>query len=323
MSFEINKVHLSDNRWGMSLMPAKSVQLIISDPPYYKVKGDFDFIFKDFAQYLEFMEEQAIAYKRVLADNGSLFVYGHAKKIAYVQCIFDKYFNLENNICWQVPDRRTNKGIDGYRSFAPVTERILFYSNEMVSTNGEYVYPARDYLRSEIKRAVGYINYRVINDVFGTATNGGGMASAILSPHKSEPAFITEDQYKKLREYLNAFCTDPLSKPYEYLRKEYEDLRRPFDNMHKLTDVMTFSQEGHNAAKYNHETMKPEALTRALIQTCSRPGDLVLVPFAGSGTECAMSIKEGRNFIAFDNDIRWVEEANARCELTKQKQQLF
>lgn len=181
MSFEINKVHLSDNRWGMSHIPAKSVQLIISDPPYYKVKGDFDFTFKDFDDYLKFMEDQAIAYKRVLADNGSLFVYGHAKKIAYVQCIFDKYFNLENNICWQVPDRRTNKGIDGYRSFAPVTERILFYSNEMVSTNGEYVYPARDYLRAEIKRAVGFINYRVINEVFGTATNGGGMAKDLLT----------------------------------------------------------------------------------------------------------------------------------------------
>lgn len=312
-----------DNRQGIPQLPEKSVNLIIADPPYFEVKGDFDFIYKDFDDYLNFMEEQAVLYKRVLTDNGSLFVYGHAKKIAYVQCIFDKYFNLENSLVWQVPDRQTNKGISGYRSFAPVTERILFYSNEIVSINGEYVYPARDYLRDEIKRAVGFINYRVLNEVFGTATNGGGVANAILSPHKQEPAFITEDQYNKLREYLNAFCDNALSKPYEYLRKEYDELRRPFDNMHRLTDVMVFSQEGHNAAKYNHDTMKPEALTRALIQTCSRKGDLVLVPFAGSGTECAMSIKEGRNFIAFDNQQKHVDEANARCELQKTKTQLF
>ena len=37
---------------------------------------------------------------------------------------------------------------------------------------------------------------------------------------------------------------------------------------------------------------KPEALTRALMLTCSRPNDLVLVPFAGSGTECAMLLKK-------------------------------
>ena len=53
-------------------------------------------------------------------------------------------------------------------------------------------------------------------------------------------------------------------------------------------------------AKYDHDTVKPETLTRALIMTCSRPNDLVVVPFAGSGTECAMAVKEGRKTIGFE-----------------------
>ena len=47
---------------------------------------------------LLFVEKWAVECKRLLADNGTLFWYGHAKKIAYTQIIFDKYFNLENNI---------------------------------------------------------------------------------------------------------------------------------------------------------------------------------------------------------------------------------
>ena len=49
-----------------------------------------------------------------------------------------------------------------------------------------------------------------------------------------------------------------------------------------------------------HPTQKPEDLTRSLILTCSRPNDFVVVPFAGSGTECAMSVKEGRKSIGFE-----------------------
>jgi DNA modification methylase len=63
-----------------------------------------------------------------------------------------------------------------------------------------------------------------------------------------------------------------------------------------------------------HPTQKPEDLTRALILTCSRPNDLILVPFAGSGTECAMAVKEKRNFIGFDTDKKYVDMGNKRAK---------
>jgi hypothetical protein len=44
------------------------------------------------------MEDQARLYKRVLADNGTLFVWGDKKNIAYVQVIFDKYFGNDISI---------------------------------------------------------------------------------------------------------------------------------------------------------------------------------------------------------------------------------
>jgi len=82
----------------------------------------------------------------------------------------------------------------------------------------------------------------------------------------------------------------------------------------KLTDVLLFSQESHITKNYDHETKKPETLTRALILTCSKPNDLVIIPFAGSGTECAMAKKEKRQFIGYDIDKKNVDMSNNRCD---------
>lgn len=317
---ELNRIYNMDNRQGMKQLPDKCANLIIADPPYFEVKGEFDFVWTSFGEYLEFMEEQAKEYKRILADNGTLFVYGHAKRIAYVQVIFDKYFNLENNLTWNKAEKDGlfgSSGNDLIRSFPPCTERILMYSNEIVSINGTCVYNVRDYIRSEIVKAKGKIVFKEVNEALGTATNGGGVASACLSLDKTEPAMITKEMYEKLQAWLNP---SHLRKDYEHLRKEYEDLRRPFLNQFKLTEVLNFR---FVPSPYEHDTVKPEQLTRALILTCSRPNDLVVVPFAGSGTECAMSAKEGRRYVGFDTDPKYVNMAINRCRTIEMQQQLF
>ena len=57
----------------LPLIPDKSVQLIVIDPPYFEIKGDFDFVFESEKQYLEFIEGVIIESKRVLKQDGSLF----------------------------------------------------------------------------------------------------------------------------------------------------------------------------------------------------------------------------------------------------------
>ena len=76
-----------------------------------------------------------------------------------------------------------------------------------------------------------------------------------------------------------------------------------------LTDVFRFSREFRH---YDHDTVKPEKLTRALIQTCSRKGDTVVVPFAGSGTECAMAVFEGREAYGFEIKKKYADMSNKR-----------
>ena len=80
-----------------------------------------------------------------------------------------------------------------------------------------------------------------------------------------------------------------------------------------MRSVIPFDQETHLTRAYDFPTKKPPTLTRQLIETMSREGDLVVVPFAGSGTECAEAKRVGRNFISYDIDARAVEMATDRA----------
>lgn len=334
---QINTIHHDD--WMNNQLPDKSVQLIIADPPYFEVKGEFDFIWKSFDDYLKDVEKWAIECKRLLADNGTLLWYGNAKNIAYAQVIFDKHFNLINNLIWDKGSFMGLEESEGLRSFAPCTERILMYGNKTETYHTELglqnndlnnYAEIRNWIKSErekIQHSFIYLN----KHIFGYDNGKDGVAGNKLSPFKANWQFPDEVNYNKIKEWCfknnyDAFQKpyDELRKEYDELRKEYEELRRPFANLFKLQEILRFSNEAtKTGAKYDHETVKPETLTRALILTCSRPNDLVLVPFAGSGTECAMAIKEKRNFIGFDIEKKYVEMGNKRVDKIIRNPDLF
>ena len=51
-----------------------------------------------------------------------------------------------------------------------------------------------------------------------------------------------------------------------------------------------------------HPTQKPVALIRKLIEDSTKPGDLILDTFGGSGTTAVASIESGRNFVLMEQD---------------------
>lgn len=301
-------------------LPDKSVQLIIADPPYFETKGDFDFVWKTFDDYLIDVEKWAKECKRLLADNGTLFWYGHAKRIAYAQIIFDKYFNLLNNLVWDKGSFMGLEESEGLRSFAPCTERILMYGNEEKNFVVDHL---QKYLLSEFRKCGKPVSF--YKDLCGFTGNQPYNWFTPNNNGKAQWAFPKKEHYQKLsvtgffkKEY------EELKAEYEELKAEYESLRRPFTNHFKLQEIFRFSNEAvKTGAKYDHDTVKPETLTRALILTCSRKNDLVFVPFAGSGTEVAMAIKEGRKAIGFDIEEKYVEMGNKRTDIIKAQPSLF
>ena len=64
--------------------------------------------------------------------------------------------------------------------------------------------------------------------------------------------------------------------------------------------------------KTGYPTQKPEALVRRFVQASSRPGDLCLDPFAGSGTLGAVAAKLGRRYLLIDESPEAVAVMRAR-----------
>jgi modification methylase len=61
-----------------------------------------------------------------------------------------------------------------------------------------------------------------------------------------------------------------------------------------------------------HPTQKPEALLARIMLASTKPGDVVLDPFFGSGTTGAVAKRLGRNFVGVDREQVYIDAANER-----------
>jgi modification methylase len=61
-----------------------------------------------------------------------------------------------------------------------------------------------------------------------------------------------------------------------------------------------------------HPTQKPEALLYRILLACTKPGDVVLDPFFGTGTTGAVAKRLGRHFIGIEREATYVDVAQER-----------
>lgn len=61
-----------------------------------------------------------------------------------------------------------------------------------------------------------------------------------------------------------------------------------------------------------HPTQKPEALLFRILNATTKPGDIVLDPFFGTGTTGAVARKLGRHFIGIDREETYIKGARER-----------
>jgi modification methylase len=97
---------------------------------------------------------------------------------------------------------------------------------------------------------------------------------------------------------------------YEALKAGNEDIQVRSD----WTVALCTGEErlkGRDGKKL-HPTQKPEALLARVILASSRPGDLVLDPFCGTGTTGAVAKRLGRRFIGIERDAAYRAAAEAR-----------
>ena len=88
-------------------------------------------------------------------------------------------------------------------------------------------------------------------------------------------------------------------------------------NGKRLNDVWEIPKD--NVNKYLHPTQKPLDLSKRIIEKSTKENDVVLVPFAGSGSECVSAIELKRFFIGIEKEKEYVDIANKRIEEHQEK----
>ena len=308
--------------WLKSLESA-SVDCVFVDLPYFGIVDEaWDNQWKTRDIYLDWVCLLAEQFKRITKSNSSIFLFCDEKMEAYIQVRLDEIFLLLNKIVWFKRNNLPQKNAHLLRTFAPMTERALFYTTQYNSTGWEAVkldmnnfMPLREYFRNAYLQSG--LNYKKINQALGTASNGGGMASHYFGDI-GQWDLPTQEQYQQLQtiKELN------LTKSYEALRQEYEALRRPFNADKKTWDVIEFPIIGGDE-NTEHPTTKPLGLYRRILSVITEPNQVVLDCCMGSGTAGVVAVELGRSFLGCEIDPKYFSIAQARIKKAAQSPSFY
>ncbi len=249
----IDNILVGDCIERMNELPAKSIDLIFADPPYNLqlengltrpdqshvagVDDEWD-KFDSFRHYDEFSAKWLKAAKRVLKDDGAIWVIGSYHNIFRLGTILQNLdYWLLNDIIW-----RKNNPMPNFRGtrFTNAHETLIWAA-------------------------------------------------------KSQKSKVTFN--------------------YEALKQANEDKQMRSDWLFPICSGAERLKDDNN--KKIHPTQKPEALLFRVLNATTKPGDIVLDPFFGTGTTGAVAKKLGRNFIGIERDNDYINAAIKRIAKIK------
>ena len=98
---------------------------------------------------------------------------------------------------------------------------------------------------------------------------------------------------------------------YEALKAANEDVQGAFRLADPAVPPATNGSRARTARK-SIRPRSPKACWRGVILSSSKPGDLIIDPFNGTGTTGAVAKRLGRNYIGFERDKTYAAAAEAR-----------
>jgi len=290
----MNKIFNENCIDGLKKIKSESIDLIIADPPYYKVVNEkWDYAWASESEYINWSEEWFIESIRTLRKGGSFYLFGYFRNLISLIPILEKHgLKLRQQII-------INKGIKAisgratknYKMFPNVTESILFLYKDPIPFS-------RDLLKKrqiELK-----LKSKEINELLGVKSNGGGMWSIYTGKNICEQ-LPTIELWEKLQKILS----------FEY---SYHQLSITFNPIMGLTDVWDDINFYSERKTRIHPTQKPLDLINRIILASSRENDTVLDPFMGSGTTAISCIQNSRNYIGFELDNEYYNSSQERIK---------
>ncbi|MBZ7920759.1 site-specific DNA-methyltransferase [Ensifer adhaerens] len=99
----------------------------------------------------------------------------------------------------------------------------------------------------------------------------------------------------------------------------YDAMKAANDDVQMRSDWLFPICSGHERLKGDdgkkvHPTQKPEALLARIMMASTKPGDVILDPFFGSGTTGAVAKRLGRHFVGIEREQDYIDAASARID---------
>ena len=249
---ELDRIILGDCIAEMARLPDKCVDMIFADPPYNLQLGgdllrpeggkvdacddDWD-KFDSLATYDDFTREWLAEARRILKDDGTIWVIGSYHNIFRVGAILqDLDFWILNDVVWRKSNPMPN-----------------FRGTRFTNAHETLIWCAKD------EKARYTFNYRQMKAL--------------------------HDDLQMRSDWVLPICGGG-----ERAKDEF----------------------GEKA----HPTQKPESLLYRILLACTKPGDVVLDPFFGTGTTGAVARRLGRKWIGIEREPAYVKVANARIAAT-------
>ena len=236
----------------MARLPDKSVDMIFADPPYnLQLQGDLfrpeggkvDACddawdkFESLATYDDFTREWLAEARRILKDDGTIWVIGSYHNIYRVGALLqDADFWILNDIVWRKANPMPN-----------------FRGTRFTNAHETLIWCAKD------GRAKYTFNYRAMKAL--------------------------NDDLQMRSDWLMPICS----------------------GSERVKD---------DAGEKAHPTQKPEALLYRILLACTKPGDVVLDPFFGTGTTGAVARRLGRKWVGIERERNYVKVARERIDAT-------
>lgn len=240
MATEPNTLHHGDALAFMRGLPAASVDMVLTDPPYGTTQCEWD----KAATGDDFWREVA----RVARPGAAVLIFGQEPFMSTMR--LNHYVKYRYDYVWH------KTAATGYLNAKKMPMRAheyvaVFY--DRLPTYHPQMTPGGAYTRKSNKR------------------DGRSVYRKVAS--------------RRATEYSGRYPTDVITcKP---VRMTYEQGRI-------------------------HPTQKPLALVERLLKTYTDPGDVILDPFAGSGTTCVAALRAGRRFLASELDGEFYAAAAKR-----------
>lgn len=308
-------------------LPDNSIDLIVTDPPYFKVKPNgWDNQWKGDEDYLRWLDMCLAHFWRVLKPNGSLYLFSGHRLASDIEIMMRKRFNVLNHIIWSKPSGRWNGcNKESLRAYFPATERILFaehYQGPYQPKDDGYTGKGCELKQHVMTPLISY--FRNARDVLGItskqiaeATGKRNMVSHWFG--MSQWQLPNETDYLKLQALFSMVAVEKqrknelarhhhelvatlhlLNRKYSELLEDYKSLRRQFtvSSLVPYTDVWTHKPVQFYPGK--HPCEKPADMLQQIIAASSRPGDLIADFFMGSGSTIKEALKAGRRAIGVE-----------------------